>query len=59
MSGPLALGELLLRKVDVAKGLDLFEELLVLGNVEDNRRAVTSLGQNDGSLGLADALDEA
>jgi len=26
---------LLLRKVDVAKGLDLFEQLLVLGNVED------------------------
>src|SRR5437773_5636730 len=58
MANALPLRELLLREVDVTEGLDLFEQLLVLGHVENHCRAVSALGQDHRSLGLADALNE-
>lgn len=59
MGNALAPGELGLGLTDVADDLDLIDQGLVLIHVEDNGRALAVLGQDEGSLGGSNLVQEA
>jgi hypothetical protein len=58
VGNPLPLTQLPLRKVDVAKELELFYQAFVLTDFKDDSSAMPSLGKHQGALRLAKAFDE-